>query len=135
MAIQKINPDTLMKPHGFAQVTVATGSKFVFTSGQVAVDGDGKLVGDGPDYRAQGYQAARNVYAALAAAGAEPSAIARLTIYVVDSSDANLEELYAGLGEAASEVGARSTATTLIGVASLSVRGAAVELEATALID
>lgn len=135
MAVQKINPDTLATPHGYAHVAVGTGSKFVFTSGQGSVDADGNLVGAGPDYRAQGYQAASNVYAALAAAGALATDMVRLTIYVVDPSDANLEELYAGLGEAAREAGAKATATTLIGVAALALEGAAVEIEATALID
>jgi enamine deaminase RidA (YjgF/YER057c/UK114 family) len=135
VAIEKINPDSLVKAHGYTHVTVGTGTKFVFTSGQVPLDADENLVGDGPDYRAQGYQAARNVYAALAAAGARPTDMVRMTIYVVGPSEANLQELYGGLGRAAREVGAKATATTLVGVAAIAVEGATVEIEATALIE
>lgn len=135
MATQRVNPDTLAEAHGFAHTLVATGSKLVFTSGQVSIDADGNLIGEGPDYRAQGRQAAANIYAALAAGGASPSDMVRLMIYVVDPADEHLEQLYAGLGEAAREVGAKATATTLIGVTALSEKGAVVELDATALVD
>lgn len=132
MAIQKFNPDTLPKPHGYAQVIVGTG-KLVFTSGQVGIDIDEKLVG--ADYRSQARQTAANVYAALAAAGAEAKDMVRLMLYVVDTSEENLEQVYIGLGEAAAEVGAKATTMTLIGVAGLSVPGAVVEMDATAVLD
>jgi enamine deaminase RidA (YjgF/YER057c/UK114 family) len=135
MILEKINPDSLPKPHGFAQAVVATGSKFVYTSGQVGADRDGNLVGGERDYRAQGRQAASNVYAALAAANAKPSDIVRLMMYVVDPSADNLDRLYEGLGEAAVEAGAKSTSMVLIGVTALSLPGAVVEFNATALID
>jgi enamine deaminase RidA (YjgF/YER057c/UK114 family) len=135
MATEKINPESLAKPHGYAQAIAATGTRFVFTSGQTPIDKDGELVGAGPDYRAQGRQAAANVYAAVTAAGASARDIVRLTIYVVDPSDANLDELYAGLGEAGKDAGAKATATSLIGVAAIAVPGAMVEIEATALVD
>src|SRR5689334_19060652 len=109
MAIEKVRPESLARAHGYSHAVVATGSRFVYTSGQTPVDQEGNLVGDGPDYRAQGRQAGSNLYAALAAAGASASDIARLTIYVVDASAANLEALYAGLGESGAEAGATST--------------------------
>jgi enamine deaminase RidA (YjgF/YER057c/UK114 family) len=135
MALQKINPDTLAPPHGHAQVVVATGSRFVFTSGQVAIDVDEQLLGSGPDYRVQGHRAAMNAYAAVTAAGATPADIVRFTVYVVDPAQENLEQLYVGLGEAAREARAKLTAMTLIGVTGLSLPGAVVEIEATAVID
>jgi enamine deaminase RidA (YjgF/YER057c/UK114 family) len=135
MTIEKIRPESLAKPHGYAHAVVATGSRFVFTSGQTPVDQAGELVGEGPDYRVQGRQAATNLYTALSAAGAAATDIAHMTIYVVDATDENLQELYAGLGEAGQEVGAKSTATTLLGVAAIAVPGAIVEIEAVALTD
>lgn len=135
MAIEKINPERLAKPHGYAHAIAASGNKLVFTSGQVPLDVEGNLVGVGPDYAEQGYQAAGNLYTALAAAGAEAKDIARLTIYFVDPTEENLEKFYEGLGRASREAGAKATATTLIGVAVLGVPGAVVELEATAVLD
>ena len=135
MTIQKIYPDALAKPHGYAHVLVGTGSKLVCTSGQLAIDADENLVGGERDYRAQGYQAAGNVYAALEAAGASAADVVRLMIYVVDPTADNLEQLYVGLGEAGAEAGAKATATTLVGIAALSLPGAVVEIDATALID
>ncbi|NBE49993.1 RidA family protein [Streptomyces boluensis] len=132
MTIEKINPDTIAPPHGHAQVVVATGSKLVFASGQVGIDKDEKLVGD--DYRSQGHRAALNAYAAISASGATPADIVRLTVYVVDPAQKNLEELYAGLGAAAKEAGAKTTAMSLIGITGLSMPGAFVEIEATAII-
>ncbi len=135
MTIEKIKPEALPPAHGFAHAVVATGTRFVVTSGQTPVDARGDLVGAGPDYRAQAYQAAKNVYTAIAAAGASAADIVRLTIFVVDAADENLELLYAGLGEAGGEAGARATATTLVGVSQIAVPGAVVEIEATAITD
>ena len=56
-------------------------------------------------------------------------------IYVVDPTADNLEQLYVGLGEAGAEAGAKATATTLVGVTALSLQGAVVEIDATALMD
>lgn len=133
MTLEKINPDTLARPHGFAQVIVATGSKIVYTSGQVGIDTDYKLAG--ADYRSQARKAAENVYAAVAAAGGTPADITRLMIYVVDATETNLEELYAGLGDAGQAAGAKATTMTLIGVTNLSDPSWLLEIDATAVID
>lgn len=133
MTREKINPATLARPHGFAHVITTTGSKLVFTSGQVGIDTDYKLAGD--DYRSQARKAAENVYAAVAAAGGTPGDIARLMLYVVDATEANLEEVYAGLGEAGQAAGATATAMTLLGVTALSDPGWLLEIDATAVLD
>ncbi len=133
MTLEKINPDSIAPPHGHAQVVVATGSKFVFVSGQVGIDKEESLVGT--DYRSQGRQAALNAYSAVSASGATPADIVRFTVYVVDPTEENLEELYAGLGAAAKEAGAKLTAMSLIGITGLSMPGARVEVEATAVFD
>jgi enamine deaminase RidA (YjgF/YER057c/UK114 family) len=133
MTIKKINPETLARPHGFAQIVVATGSKIVYTSGQVGIDADYNLAGS--DYRSQARRAAENVYAAITAAGGTPSDIVRLMVYVVAATKSNLEELYAGLAEAGQAAGAGTTTMTLIGVTALSEPGWLLELDATAVID
>ncbi|MFB7161077.1 RidA family protein [Streptomyces sp. NPDC056242] len=134
MTIQKINPETIAPPHGHAQVVVATGSKQVYISGQIAIDVDEKLLGEG-DYETQGYHTVKNAYAAIAASGATPKDVVRLMVYVVDPTQENLEKLYSGLAKATAEAGGSTTAMTLIGVVGLSTPGALVEADMTAITD
>ena len=135
MPIERFRPDTLPQVRGFAQVVAATGKRMVFTTAQPGVDRDGNLVGENGDYRAQARQAHLNLYAALAAAGATPADIVKMTMYVVDPSDANLEGAYAGVAEAAQEGGARATATMMFGVTRLGLEGAVYEVDAIAMVD
>jgi enamine deaminase RidA (YjgF/YER057c/UK114 family) len=134
MRIDKINPDTLFPPHGYAQVTVATGNRIIQTSGQVACDLEENILALG-DYQEQARLAALNVYAAVTGAGATPADITRLMVYVVDPSPANLDLVYAGLGKAAREARAKLTAMTLVGATGFSHAGVLVELDATAVVD
>ena len=83
MTLQCINPKDLPIPQTYSQVVVATGSKLVFISGQEPEDLDGKLVGRG-DLAAQARQVFANLGRALAAAGAAPTQVTRITIYVVN---------------------------------------------------
>lgn len=133
MALKRIDPETLARPHGFAHVVIAEGSQIVYTSGQVGIDTKYNLAGS--DYRSQARRAAENVYAAIAAAGGAPANIVRLMVYVVDASENHLEAVYEGLGEAGAAAGARSTAMTLIGVTALSEPGWLLEIDATAVLD
>ena len=83
MALEFINPKDLPVPQTYTQVVVATGSKMVFVSGQEPEDINGKLVGLG-DLATQARQVFSNLGRALAAAGAQPSQVTRITIYVVN---------------------------------------------------
>ena len=83
MTLECINPDDLPTPATYTQVVVATGSKLVFVSGQEPEDIQGKLVGRG-DLAAQARQLFGNLGRALAAAGARPEQVTRITIYVVN---------------------------------------------------
>ncbi|MDR5661353.1 RidA family protein, partial [Burkholderia cenocepacia] len=83
MTLECINPKDLPTPQTYTQVVVATGSRMVFISGQEPEDIDGKLVGHG-DLAAQARQVFGNLGRALAAAGARPEQVARITIYVVN---------------------------------------------------
>ena len=82
MTLELINPAGLSAPASYSQVAIATGSRLVFVAGQVADDGQGNLVGPG-DLAVQARRAFANVGTALAAAGARPDQVARITIYVV----------------------------------------------------
>ncbi len=83
MTLECINPDDLPIPEMYTQVVVATGSKLVFVSDQQPEDIRGKLVGHG-DFAAQARLAFGNLGRALAAAGAQPEQVCKITIYVVD---------------------------------------------------
>jgi enamine deaminase RidA (YjgF/YER057c/UK114 family) len=65
-------------------ISFKDGGRRLLVGGQVAVDGDGNLVGKG-DMRAQIEQAARNVQACLTAAGANASDIILTRAYVTDA--------------------------------------------------
>jgi len=130
-----INPAGLVTPQGYTHLAVATGSRTVYVSGQVAQDADGNVVGAG-DLAAQAEQAFRNVATALAAAGATMADVARTTLYVVDWSPEKMEPLFAGFGRVAAELGiAQPGPTTLIGVAALAAPDLLIEVEVTAVID
>jgi len=47
MPVELINPPGIPEPMGYAQVGVATGSRTVYVSGQVARTADGSRVGEG----------------------------------------------------------------------------------------
>src|SRR5205823_14473822 len=67
--IKRTNPPALSKPTGYTHVVEASGGKTVYISGQIALDKDGNVVGQG-DMKAQAEQVFKNLQAALAAAGA-----------------------------------------------------------------
>ncbi len=85
--IRRINPPTISKPNGWAQVVIATGSRTIYIAGQTAVDKDGKVVGSG-DFRAQAIQVFENVKAALAAAGADFNQLVKVNYYLLDMANA-----------------------------------------------
>ncbi|WP_343716464.1 RidA family protein [Inquilinus sp.] len=131
MTLQCINPEDLPVPQTYSQVVVATGSKLVFIAGQEPEDLDGKLVGCG-DLAAQARQVFANLGRALAAAGAAPTQVARITIYVVnydrDECLPIIEQARVGL------FGDHKPADVVLGVASLSP-GYLIEVDAFAVID
>ncbi len=83
MTLECINPPDLPTPETYTQVVVARGTKLIFVSGQEAEDVHGKLVGRG-DFAAQVSQVFANLGRSLAAAGASPKHVAKITIYVVN---------------------------------------------------
>jgi enamine deaminase RidA (YjgF/YER057c/UK114 family) len=131
MALQCINPKNLPVPQTYTQVVVATGSKLVFIAGQEPEDVDGKLVGQG-DFAAQAHQVFSNLGRALAAAGARPDQVARITIYVVNY---NRDECLSIIEKARVTLfGDHKPVDTLLGVATLSP-GYLIEVDAVAVID
>jgi enamine deaminase RidA (YjgF/YER057c/UK114 family) len=134
VTIERINPPTLEKPRGYSHAHVASGTRTVYLAGESAYDASGTLVGAG-DYRAQARQAMLNVGHALEAAGASPTDVVRLGIYVVRHGPEVAEDLWAGLAEASKEIGMRPVPTTLLGVHSLVYPEMLVEIDAIAVLD
>src|SRR5215813_5180448 len=129
MTLECINPDDLPVPLTYTQVVVATGSRLVFVAGQEPEDREGNLVGPG-DFALQARQVFANLGTALAAAGARPDQVAKITIYVVNHRPEYLdviEEARAGL------FGGHKPPDTLVGVQSLSQPGFLIEVDAIAL--
>lgn len=131
MTLESINPETLPTPTSYTQVVAATGSRLVFIAGQVAEDAEGNLVGVG-DLAAQARQAFANVGRALAAAGARPEHVAKITIWVVQHH----AEYLPYISEARMAVfGDHKPADALIGVQALAEPGYLIEVEAIAVVD
>ena len=131
MTLKCINPDDLPVPLTYTQVVVATGSRFVFVAGQEPEDREGNLVGPG-DFAIQARQVFANLGRALAAAGAKPDQVTKITIYVTDyRRDEHLpviEEARVAL------FGNHKPVDTLLGVAALSP-GYLIEVDAIAVTD
>lgn len=134
MTIELLNPAGLPEPDLYRQVAIASGTRFVFISGQVARDAEGAAVGTG-DLATQVDHALRNVDTAVTAAGGTFADIAKLTIYLVDWDPAKLAAFGEGVGRAVSALGIDPVkAVTLIGVAALGEPDLLVEIEATAVL-
>jgi enamine deaminase RidA (YjgF/YER057c/UK114 family) len=82
--IERVNPDNLARPAGFAHAVVASGT-IVFLAGQTAMAADGSIVGT--DVVSQFETALTNLLTALRAAGGAPNDLAALTVYAVDLAD------------------------------------------------
>lgn len=84
-----------MKPH--YSNSIRTNGPLLFIAGQVALDGDGKLVGEG-NIRAQATQVLENIRAIVEANGATMADLAQVTVYVRDidafSSVSDIREHY-----------------------------------------
>lgn len=135
MAVRTLDPETLPRSEVYAQLSIASGSRLVHLSGQVARDADGGPVGQG-DLAAQTAQAFRNVGAALHAAGATFDDVAKLTVYVVDWRPEKMAQLGEGLQQVAGELrGDPRRPITLIGVSALGEPDLLIEIEAIAVLD
>jgi enamine deaminase RidA (YjgF/YER057c/UK114 family) len=124
-------PETFdAKRFGFTQVVTSPPGKLVFVSGQVGLDRELQLVGEG-DVGAQAEQALKNLGASLAAAGATPADVTMMRTYVVDyqarlaaAIDPHFARFYAG----------KPPASTRIGVQALAAPGLLIEIEAIAVV-
>ncbi len=125
-----LQPDGWPRPRGYANGISASG-RTICVAGQIGWDAEGRLVG--ADLVSQARQAMRNIVAVLAADGARPEHLVRLTWYVTDR--AAYLAAAGPLGTAyREEIGRFYPAMTAVEVSALMEPGAVVEIEATAVV-
>ena len=78
-----LNPETLSPPAGYTHVVDSAVERIVYISGQVPLDGEGRLVGEG-DFEAQTRQVFENLTLALEAAGASWTDVVKLNFFLTD---------------------------------------------------
>ncbi|QRX85019.1 RidA family protein [Glaciimonas sp. PAMC28666] len=125
-----LQPQGWARAKGYSNGIAATG-RYVFISGMVGWDGDGKFHTD--DFSGQVRQALLNIVAVLAEANASPQHIVRMTWYVVDKKE--YVAAYRQIGIAYREVIGRHFPTmTAVQVVALIEDRARVEIEVTAVV-
>jgi reactive intermediate/imine deaminase len=81
-----LSPETLPAPFGYSHVVDAPASRVIYVSGQVPLDAEGHLVGEG-DFEAQTRQVFQNLTRALEAADASWSDVVKLGYFVRDLAE------------------------------------------------
>lgn len=131
-AFQLSNPEGLYDPSGNAYSHVAevrADSRLLFIAGQGGEESNGRL---SPVFAEQARQALANLELALASKGASLAQVFKLTLLIVDHSEARLGQWVA---EADRAWGTRMKPTcTLIPVPRLALDGMLVEIEAVAAV-
>lgn len=126
-----INPEGLFdpEPFGFSHVNSAPAGRLVYVAGQGGENRNGELAGG---FEAQLNQAFSNLATALAAAGAEPGHVVKISTFIVDHDEAKLGPL----ADAVRNLFGQSLPTqTLIPVPRLALDGMLFEVEAIAVVD
>ena len=133
MTKKRIDPDELFpsRQYGFSQIVVSQGSKTVYFSGQVAWDAREQIVGPN-DFRAQTFQAMRNVETAVKAAGGSLTDIVSMRIYIVTDKLAQSSAVSEALLSFFPED--QLPTTTWIGVPALANEGFLIEIEPIAVL-
>src|SRR5262249_28433529 len=134
MAKQFINPEDLPNwQQAFSQIVVIYGpAKTIYISGQVAVDKDKRLIGQG-DLAAQAKQAFQNLETAILAAGATVVYLVKLNIYVKDYKPADAALINEVLRKHFPQ--RDLPASTWLGVQSLAEEGFLIEVDAIAVVE
>jgi reactive intermediate/imine deaminase len=129
MAKQIVNPTTMPAPVGYSHAIKKSGTP-VFLAGQVALDRQGKLVGEG-DVAAQVEQVFANLRTVVEACGGTMDDVVKITIYVTDPS---YRPAVAAARQRHFKEGQYPASTYLV-VAALALPQLLVEIEAVAMIE
>ena len=123
-----LSPGTMSPPFGYSHVVDAPAGRIIYISGQVPLNTEGELVGEG-DFEAQARQVFANLSAALEAAGAGWSDVVKLNYFLTDIGE--LATVRAIRDEYVDTE--RPPASTLVQVSALFSPEAMVEIEAVAI--
>ena len=130
-----IQPAGWPRPKGYADGVVTElgvrGGRLVFVAGQIGWLPEGRFETD--DFVGQVRQALANIVAVLAAAGAQPEHVARLTWYVTNKRDFTGNQEAIGAAYRA-VMGRNFPAMAVVQVVALLEDRAKVEIEATAVV-
>ena len=128
--MRKLQPPNWAEPKGYANGVLARGA-LIFVGGQIGWNADQQFESD--DFIVQTRQALVNIAAVLAAGGAGPEHMVRLTWYITDRVEysSRLKELGAVYREV---MGKNFPAMTCVEVSGLVEERARVEIEATAVL-
>jgi reactive intermediate/imine deaminase len=124
-----LSPETLPAPFGYSHVVDAPATRIIYVSGQVPLDAEGEMVGEG-DLEAQTRQVFENLTTALTAAGAAWSDVVKLNYFLRDvteiASVRAIRDDYVDTG--------RPPASTLVEVSRLFRDDVLVEIDAVAIL-
>ena len=128
--MQVLLPPGWPRPKGYAN-GVAVSGRQIYVAGMIGWDAHGQFHTD--DLAGQARQAMQNIVEVLAAGGAKPEHIVRMTWYITDKKDYLAQQ--AEIGKAYRElIGSFSVAMTAVQVAALIEDRAKVEIEVTAVV-
>lgn len=111
----------------YVQGVAVTGGKLIYTSGVVARNAQGKIVGKG-DIRKQTRQSLKNIENIIRAGGGSLGDLIKVTVFLRDLRD------YAGMNEVRREVLAKVAFASSTVQAQLNAADALIEIEAVACV-
>ncbi len=131
--MQPVNPPSLPKPAGFAHAWEVQGGKTLYIAGQVAMDKDGHVVGQGRSGRPVP-SGLREPQAIVTARAGQMNDIVKLTIFVLSKTEykARGREIGAVYRE---YFGRHYPAMTLVEVRGLYDDDCLIEIEGVAIVD
>jgi enamine deaminase RidA (YjgF/YER057c/UK114 family) len=132
MQIERHNPAGVHTPPVYTHAVTVGDARLAFISGQIALDEDNQIVGEG-DLRAQATQAFANLETILESLGADFSQVLKLTMYIANyRADEHLSIIREVLARYIAED--QRPANTLVGVQALAQPALLIEVEAVAAI-
>jgi reactive intermediate/imine deaminase len=124
-SIERSNPEGMTQPTGYNHLVKA--GNLMFIAGQVALDGDGNVVGEG-NMTAQVRQVLENMKTVLASEGADFSNVVKINIFTTD-----IERFRDAAEVRAEYFGGHPPASTLVQIEQLARPVFLVEIEAIAI--
>jgi enamine deaminase RidA (YjgF/YER057c/UK114 family) len=128
--VRALLPDGWPRPKGYANGIAARG-RTIYTAGVIGWDAEERIVAD--DLAGQFRQVLENILAILAADGAGPEHLVRMTWYVTDLDEYRSSLKVIG-GHWRELIGRHYPVMAVVGVAGLVEPRARIEIEATAVV-